>query len=138
MRNDIASAQKWADEAAALSADDKMVQSGLHMLHGDVLARLGRAPEAEKELLEEIRLYPGPPRRPRFALGALRVRGPPRGEAPLPARSTILKRRGLFVPAHFFGGNVPVTTNVPEPSAVFFDTASVTTTRISYSPGLRR
>jgi Flp pilus assembly protein TadD len=58
MRNDIASAQKWADEAAALSADDKMVQSGLHMLHGDVLARLGRAPEAEKELLEEIRLYP--------------------------------------------------------------------------------
>ncbi|MGZ6988864.1 MAG: sulfatase-like hydrolase/transferase, partial [Thermoanaerobaculia bacterium] len=58
MRNDIASAQKWADEAAALSADDKMVQSGLHMLRGDVLARLGRAPEAEKELLEEIRLYP--------------------------------------------------------------------------------
>lgn len=58
MRNDLASAQKWADEASALSAYDKMVQSGLHMLRGDVLARLGRAPEAEKEFLEELRLYP--------------------------------------------------------------------------------
>ena len=28
------------------------------MLRGDVLARQGRAPEAEKEFLEEIRLYP--------------------------------------------------------------------------------
>jgi arylsulfatase A-like enzyme/predicted Zn-dependent protease len=58
MRNDIASAQRWADEAAALSQDDKVVQSGLHMLRGDVLARQGRAPEAEREFLEEIRLYP--------------------------------------------------------------------------------
>ncbi len=58
MRNDLAAAQKWSDEAAALSADDKLVQSGLHMLRGDVLARQGRAPEAEKEFLEEIRLYP--------------------------------------------------------------------------------
>ncbi len=58
MRNDIASAEKWSQEAAALSANDKLVQSGLHMLRGDVLARQGRAPEAEKEFLEEIRLYP--------------------------------------------------------------------------------
>ncbi|MGE5715882.1 MAG: sulfatase-like hydrolase/transferase [Acidobacteriota bacterium] len=58
MRNDIPAAQKWADEAAALSADDKFVQSGLHMLRGDVLARQGKAVQAEKELLEEIRLYP--------------------------------------------------------------------------------
>ena len=28
------------------------------MLRGDVLARQGRAPEAEREFLEEIRLYP--------------------------------------------------------------------------------
>ncbi|HQQ76781.1 MAG TPA: sulfatase-like hydrolase/transferase [Thermoanaerobaculia bacterium] len=59
MRGDVASADKWSQEAAALSADDKLVQSGLHMLRGDVLARQGRAPEAEKEFLEEIRLYPG-------------------------------------------------------------------------------
>ncbi len=58
LRNDLASAQKWADEAASLSAGDKLVQSGLHMLRGDVLARLGRPEEAERELLEEIRLYP--------------------------------------------------------------------------------
>ncbi len=58
MRNDLPAAEKWAVEAAALSADDKLVQSGLHMLRGDVLARQGRAAEAEKEFLEEIRLYP--------------------------------------------------------------------------------
>ena len=58
IRNDLPAAQKWADEAAALSAGDRLVQSGLHMLRGDVLARQGRAPEAESEFLEEIRLYP--------------------------------------------------------------------------------
>lgn len=58
MRNDLATAQKWAGEAAALSADDKLVQSGLHMLRGDVLARQGHAVQAEKEFLDEIRLYP--------------------------------------------------------------------------------
>jgi arylsulfatase A-like enzyme/Flp pilus assembly protein TadD len=58
MRNDIASAEKWAGEATALSAEDKLVQSGLHMLRGDILARQGHAPEAEREFLEEIRLYP--------------------------------------------------------------------------------
>jgi choline-sulfatase len=58
VRNDLASAQKWADEATALSAGDKLVQSGLHMLRGDILARQGHAPEAEREFLEEIRLYP--------------------------------------------------------------------------------
>jgi Flp pilus assembly protein TadD len=74
MKNDLASAQRWADEATALSAGDKTVQSGLHMLRGDVLARQGRASEAEREFLEEIRLYPGPPGRPRLALGSLRLR----------------------------------------------------------------
>ncbi|HTS03096.1 MAG TPA: tetratricopeptide repeat protein, partial [Thermoanaerobaculia bacterium] len=58
LRNDLVSAQKWAEEAAALSAGDKIVQSGLHMLRGDILGRQGRAPEAEREFLEEIRLYP--------------------------------------------------------------------------------
>jgi tetratricopeptide (TPR) repeat protein len=58
IRNDVPAARKWADEAASLSAGDKVVQSGLHMLRGDVLARQGRATEAEKEFLEEIRLYP--------------------------------------------------------------------------------
>jgi arylsulfatase A-like enzyme/tetratricopeptide (TPR) repeat protein len=58
MRSDLPAAEKWAAEAAALSAGDKVVQSGLHMLLGDVLARQGRAAEAEREFLEEIRLYP--------------------------------------------------------------------------------
>jgi arylsulfatase A-like enzyme/Flp pilus assembly protein TadD len=58
MKNDLVSAQKWADEAASLSVNDKVVQSGLHMLRGDVFARQGSAPEAEREFLEEIRLYP--------------------------------------------------------------------------------
>ena len=57
-RNDLAEAQRWADAAVSLSASDKLVQSGLHMLRGDVLARQGKAAQAEKELLEEIRLYP--------------------------------------------------------------------------------
>jgi choline-sulfatase len=58
MRNDLPAAEKWAADAAALSAGDKVVQSGLHMLRGDVLARQGRAADAEREFLEEIRLYP--------------------------------------------------------------------------------
>lgn len=58
MKNDLAAAERWANEAAALSVNDKVVQSGLHMLRGDVFARKGLAHEAEKEFLEEIRLYP--------------------------------------------------------------------------------
>jgi choline-sulfatase len=57
-KNDLVEAQRWSDEARVLSAGDKVPQSGLHMLRGDVLARQGRAAEAERELLEEIRLYP--------------------------------------------------------------------------------
>ncbi len=57
-KNDLAEAQRWSDAAVSLSADDTFVQSGLHMLRGDVLARQGRAVQAEKEFLEEIRLYP--------------------------------------------------------------------------------
>ncbi|MFN2633299.1 MAG: sulfatase-like hydrolase/transferase [Thermoanaerobaculia bacterium] len=58
LRGDLATATSFADQAQQLSAGDKLAQSGLHMLRGDVLARAGRAPEAEKEFLEELRLYP--------------------------------------------------------------------------------
>jgi tetratricopeptide (TPR) repeat protein len=57
-KNDLAEAQRWSDAAVSLSAGDKLPQSGLHMLRGDVLARQGHPAEAEKEFLEEIRLYP--------------------------------------------------------------------------------
>ncbi len=57
-KNDLAEAQRWSDAAISLSSGDKLVQSGLHMLRGDVLARQGHAAQAEKEFLEEIRLYP--------------------------------------------------------------------------------
>ena len=58
LRGDLATARSFADKAQELSAGDKLAQSGLHMLRGDVLARAGRAPEAEREFLEELRLYP--------------------------------------------------------------------------------
>lgn len=57
-KGDLASARSYADEAQRLSAGEKKPQSGLHVLRGDVLARSGRIVEAEKEFLEEIRLYP--------------------------------------------------------------------------------
>ena len=58
LKGDLASARAFADQARNLSAGDKLPQSGLHMLRGDVLAREGRAAEAEREFLEELRLYP--------------------------------------------------------------------------------
>jgi len=57
-RGDVAAAKRYVDEAQAASAGDKVPQSGLHMLRGDVLARSGELPEAEREFREEIRLYP--------------------------------------------------------------------------------
>ncbi len=57
-RNDLAAAKGFSEKAEELSAGDKLPQSGMHMLRGDVLARSGRAAEAEKEFLEELRLYP--------------------------------------------------------------------------------
>lgn len=57
-KGDLATARAFADQAQELSAHEKIPQSGLHMLRGDVLARSGQIAEAEKELLEEIRLYP--------------------------------------------------------------------------------
>jgi tetratricopeptide (TPR) repeat protein len=57
-KGDLASARAFADRAQQLSAGDKMPQSGLHMLRGDVLARTGQIVEAEKEFLQELRLYP--------------------------------------------------------------------------------
>ncbi len=58
LRGDLAAARSFADQAQALSAGDKIPQSGLHMLRGDLLAREGQAAEAERELLEELRFYP--------------------------------------------------------------------------------
>jgi choline-sulfatase len=58
LRGDLTTARSFADKAQELSAGDKLAQSGLHMLRGDVLARAGRAAEAEREFLEELRLYP--------------------------------------------------------------------------------
>lgn len=58
MRNDLAAARTFSARAAELSAGDKLPQSGMHMLRGDVLARSGQPVEAEKEFLEELRLYP--------------------------------------------------------------------------------
>src|SRR5262249_50133637 len=58
LRGDLATARSFADKAQELSAGDKLPQSGFHMLRGDVLAREGRAAEAEREFLEELRLYP--------------------------------------------------------------------------------
>jgi len=58
LRGDLESARSFADKAQELSAGDKLPQSGLHMLRGDVLARAGRAAEAEREFFEELRLYP--------------------------------------------------------------------------------
>ena len=57
-KGDLAAARSWVDQAQQLSSGEKIVQSGLHMLRGDVLARSGQIAEAEKEFLEEIRLYP--------------------------------------------------------------------------------
>jgi Flp pilus assembly protein TadD len=57
-RGDLATARAFSDRAQELSVREKMTQSGLHMLRGDVLARSGQIPEAEREFLEEIRLYP--------------------------------------------------------------------------------
>ncbi|HEY3123776.1 MAG TPA: tetratricopeptide repeat protein, partial [Thermoanaerobaculia bacterium] len=58
VRGDLEAARSFADKAQELSAGDKLPQSGLHMLRGDVLAREGRAAEAEREFLEDLRLYP--------------------------------------------------------------------------------
>ncbi|MCM3874963.1 MAG: sulfatase-like hydrolase/transferase, partial [Thermoanaerobaculia bacterium] len=58
MRNDLAGAKAFSDKAEEFSAGEKLPQSGMHMLRGDVLARSGRPVEAEKEFLEELRLYP--------------------------------------------------------------------------------
>ncbi|HEX5855017.1 MAG TPA: sulfatase-like hydrolase/transferase [Thermoanaerobaculia bacterium] len=58
VRNDLAAAKAFSEKAEELSLTDKLPQSGLHMLRGDVLARSGRPQEAEKEFLEELRLYP--------------------------------------------------------------------------------
>ncbi|HSB64002.1 MAG TPA: sulfatase-like hydrolase/transferase, partial [Thermoanaerobaculia bacterium] len=58
MRNDLEAAKTFSEKAEELSKGEKLPQSGLHMLRGDVLARSGRPAEAEKEFLEELRLYP--------------------------------------------------------------------------------
>jgi len=58
VRNDLPAAKAFSEKAEELSRNDKLPQSGMHMLRGDVLARSGRPREAEKEFLEELRVYP--------------------------------------------------------------------------------
>ena len=53
---------------------------GVHFLKGDVLARMGRTPEAERELREEMRLFPTRVE-PRAALSALYAASGRRSEA---------------------------------------------------------
>lgn len=53
-------ALKSLNDAAALRKGEQQVV-GLHFLRGDVLARLGRADEAEAELRREIELFPEEP-----------------------------------------------------------------------------
>ncbi|MFL6196198.1 MAG: sulfatase-like hydrolase/transferase [Thermoanaerobaculia bacterium] len=54
-------ALKYADEAAAELARTGaagQAYAGIHWIRGDVLARLGREPEAEREFLQEIHDFP--------------------------------------------------------------------------------
>jgi arylsulfatase A-like enzyme/thioredoxin-like negative regulator of GroEL len=57
-RGDLPAALLMVERAEQLSEGAKKVQSGLFLLKGDVLARSGRIPEAEKAFIEEIRLSP--------------------------------------------------------------------------------
>lgn len=51
------------DSALAILAEKKNKEvTNLHFMRGDILARMGRAAEAEREFREEIRLFPNEPR----------------------------------------------------------------------------
>ncbi len=104
-RNDLAEAQRWSDAAAALSAGDKLVQSGLHMLRGDVLARQGRARRGREGVPRGDPALPRPPGRARLPVRSVRFRRPARGRPPCrhPAR---------HAPAHA-GGVPPRHAHVP-------------------------
>ena len=61
-KKDYAAALSYAEEAqATLGRRKRPAIVHLNYLRGDALARLGRFEEAEKALLEEIRLFPGEP-----------------------------------------------------------------------------
>jgi arylsulfatase A-like enzyme/tetratricopeptide (TPR) repeat protein len=60
LRGDLDRALSIAREAEALaSRDGEGALPGVRFLRGDALARMGRMREAERELLEEERLFPG-------------------------------------------------------------------------------
>ncbi|HRY43017.1 MAG TPA: sulfatase-like hydrolase/transferase [Thermoanaerobaculia bacterium] len=58
LRGDLPGALKLANRARDVSGEEARKLAGLHFVRGDVLARLGRAGEAEEELLTEIGLFP--------------------------------------------------------------------------------
>jgi len=60
LRGDVNGALARTEEVRAALGGRAEVASlqGFHALRGDLLARLGRVPEAERELLTEIRLFP--------------------------------------------------------------------------------
>ena len=58
LRGDLPGALKLADRARDVSEEEARKLAGLYFVRGDVLARLGRAGEAEEELLTEIGLFP--------------------------------------------------------------------------------
>lgn len=59
-RNALEKALTYLDQASA-SVEKKQQVNKLHFMRGDVLARLGRDAEAEKEFREEIRWFPEDP-----------------------------------------------------------------------------
>jgi len=61
-RGDLQSALRYLDQAEERAAAKKNQRvPNLHFYRGDVLARLGRADEAERELKQEIAFYPAEP-----------------------------------------------------------------------------
>lgn len=61
-KDDYAGALAHLDAAVAAARAKNSAITGLHLLRGDVLARLGRAAEAEAALRQEIAFFPEDPR----------------------------------------------------------------------------
>ncbi len=80
-KGDLASARAYADEAQKASEGDKVPQSGLHMLRGDVLARAGQQSRSREGVPRGDSALPGPPRRPGRAREPLRCGGTARRRA---------------------------------------------------------
>jgi arylsulfatase A-like enzyme/tetratricopeptide (TPR) repeat protein len=58
LEGDLGAALEWTDRAARNAPQRGLPPAGLHLVRGDVLARMGRHAEAEGEFREEIRAYP--------------------------------------------------------------------------------